>query len=195
MLFQSENDILVLKKINAAKISAARNVHKQSLEREYVPVYFRRNGKQAAIAWLIAIVVGIAAFIAAQGFGIVALVAVEIITLVSLIVFGRLVRAPTSEGRELLDEIEGFKLYMSVAERDELKSLRSPDAPPVLDAERYEAMLPYAVALEVEDAWTQKFTAAAGAAAVQQAQQGMGWYRGAARSPISAASATRSAPG
>ena len=34
------------------------------------------------------------------------------------------------------------------------------------------------MALEVEDAWTGKFTAAAGAAAVAAATAGISWYRG-----------------
>jgi uncharacterized membrane protein len=97
--------------------------------------------------------------------------------LVVLVTFAFLVRAPTKEGRALLDEIEGLKLYMKVAERQELASMKGPDEP-VLDAKRYEAMLPYAVALEVEDAWTDKFTAAVGAAAALQATQHMHWYTG-----------------
>jgi hypothetical protein len=60
---------------------------------------------------------------------------------------------------------------LSVAERDELAHMQGPGAPAVLDAARYERLLPFAVALEVEGAWTAKFTAAAGAA-------GIGWYRG-----------------
>lgn len=102
--------------------------------------------------------------------------------LVSLIVFGRLIRAPTIEGRALLDEIEGLKLYMSVAERQELASMQSPDEPP-LDAKRYEGMLPFAVALDVEEAWTKKFTLAVGAAAAAAAANNIGWYSG--RGPIS----------
>ncbi len=89
-----------------------------------------------------------------------------------------LVRAPTAEGRALLDEIEGLKLYLSVAERDELARMSGPDAPPHLDAKRYESLLPFAVALEVEDAWTEKFTAAVGAAAAAAATNSIGWYRG-----------------
>jgi uncharacterized membrane protein YgcG len=100
-----------------------------------------------------------------------------------LIVFARLIRAPTLEGRALLDEIEGLKLYLSVAERNELASMRGPGEPPLLDAERYEGLLPFAVALEVEDAWTNKFTAAAGAAAAAEAASRMSWYSG--RGPIS----------
>jgi hypothetical protein len=89
-----------------------------------------------------------------------------------------LVRAPTLEGRKLMDEIEGLKLYLSVAERDELKSLQGPGSPPALDAQRYETLLPYAVALEVEEAWTNKFTLAVGAAAAAVAANNISWYRG-----------------
>ena len=53
-----------------------------------------------------------------------------------------------------------------------------PDAPPVLDAKRYERLLPYAVALDVEEAWTKKFTLAVGAAAAAAATQAISWYRG-----------------
>jgi uncharacterized membrane protein len=77
-----------------------------------------------------------------------------------------------------MDEIEGFKLYLSVAERQEIAQMRGPDGPPQLDAGRYEAFLPYAVALEVEDAWTKKFTAAVGAAAAAEAASRMTWYNG-----------------
>ena len=112
------------------------------------------------------------------------IVGVLVLMVATVILFGRLVRAPTKDGRALLDEIEGLKLYLSVAERDELERLPAPGAPPALDAKRYETLLPYAVALEVEDAWTKKFTAAAGAAAVAAATAGIAWYRGSGTSSL-----------
>jgi hypothetical protein len=51
-------------------------------------------------------------------------------------------------------------------------------APPPVDADRFEALLPYAVALGVEEAWTAKFTAAVGEAAASAATQSIGWYHG-----------------
>jgi uncharacterized membrane protein len=54
----------------------------------------------------------------------------------------------------------------------------APDTEPVLDAARYEALLPYAVALEVEDAWTRHFTDAVGVEAAEAATRGIGWYHG-----------------
>ena len=95
-----------------------------------------------------------------------------------VIAFAVLVEAPTLEGRKLLDEIAGLNLYLSVAERDELAGTKGPSAPPPLDAERYEALLPYAVALDVEEAWTKKFTTAVGAAAAAEATARMAWYHG-----------------
>jgi uncharacterized membrane protein YgcG len=180
-LFRSGNT-LVLKNTSAATMSAARTAHTKDLEEEYQPLYFRRNGKKVGIAALIAIASGIAAFVASGGFGVQLIVAVLVLMLISLFVFGYLIKAPTREGRALLDEIEGLKLYLSVAERDELKSMKGPNEP-MLDAARYETLLPFAVALEVEDAWTKKFTAAAGAAAAAQAANSMSWYHG--RGPIS----------
>jgi uncharacterized membrane protein YgcG len=182
-LFPGGKDSLVLKNTNAEIVKKARDAHTELLTREYQPRYFKRNGRKVGIAWLIAIVTGIVAFIGSGGFGIPAIVAVMVVMLVTLIVFARLIRAPTLEGRALLDEIEGLKLYLSVAERDELASMRGPDEPPLLDAERYEGLLPFAVALEVEDAWTKKFTAAVGAAAAAEAASRMMWYSG--RGPIS----------
>ena len=96
--------------------------------------------------------------------------------LATLVVFGRLVRAPTTLGRELLDQITGFELYLTVAERDEIERLPAPGGPPVLDAKRYETLLPFAVALKVEEAWTAKFTAAVAG--------GISWYHGSGASDL-----------
>ena len=182
MLFRAGSP-LVLKNTNATVVAGARDAHRKHLDNEYQPRYFKRHGKKVAIAWLIGIVTGIAAFVSSGGFGIPVIIGIAVLMFISLGIFGYLIKAPTQEGRQLLDEIEGLKLYMSVAERDELKSMKGPDAPPVLDAVRYEALLPFAVALAVEDAWTKKFTAAAGAAAAAQAANSMGWYSG--HGPIS----------
>lgn len=176
-LFPGGKKSLELKNTNAAIVSKAREAHSKALDAEFQPRYFKRNGKKVGIAVLAGVVTMGLAFILSGGYGIPAIIAIGVLMLISIVVFGRLVRAPTQEGRELLDEIEGLKLYMSVAERQELASMRGPDEP-ALDAKRYEMLLPFAVALEVEDAWTKKFTAAAGAAAAAAAASNMGWYHG-----------------
>ena len=68
-------------------------------------------------------------------------------------VFYHLLKAPTLRGRKLMDKIEGFKLYLSVAEKDRLKLLNPPEKTPRL----FEHYLPYALALDVEQEWCEQF--------------------------------------
>lgn len=182
-LFKHGEQSLELKSTNAATISSARNDHKKALDAEFQPRYFHRNTRSVVYAVGIALLTAVVAAAASGGFGMPAIAFIVVAMVIALIVFGRLVRAPTIEGRDLLEETDGLALYLSVAERQELAQMPGPGEPPVLDAKRYEELLPYAVALEVEDAWTKKFTAAVGAAAAAEAASRMSWYRGS--SPIS----------
>ncbi|HEV7456607.1 MAG TPA: DUF2207 domain-containing protein [Roseococcus sp.] len=89
--------------------------------------------------------------------------------------FLHLLRAPTAEGRRALDEIEGTRLYLTVAEADRLRFHNPPDRTPA----HFEAMLPYAVALGVETAWTVQFSEVL--ARADRGEQGSyrpGWYAG-----------------
>lgn len=173
-------DTLVLEKDNATQLQSAIGAQKKTLEDAYAGKMFQRNLGSVGIAALIGVGGLVLAFALSGGGGIPLIIAVGVLVAAALIAFGILVRAPTPEGRKLLDEIAGLKLYLGVAERDELARMPGPDAPPLLDAERYQALLPYAVALEVEEAWTRKFTLAVGAAAAAAATAtaGMAWYHG-----------------
>lgn len=88
-------------------------------------------------------------------------------------IFALLLRAPTQKGRALLDKIEGFKLYMSVAEKDEINTMNPPEKTP----EIFEKYLPYALALDVEQKWAEKFAAVIEAAAAAGAYE-PDWYSG-----------------
>src|SRR5690606_36534491 len=123
-------------------------------------------------AFLITAATAVLAFMLSGGNGIPFIMLIVVLMVGTSFLFARLFRAPTTEGRALLDEIEGLRLYLGVAEREELAGLQGPDEPMQLDAARYEALLPYAVALDVEEAWTQKFTMAVGAAAAAAATAG-----------------------
>ncbi|WP_147652857.1 DUF2207 domain-containing protein [Vulcaniibacterium gelatinicum] len=169
---------LELKNTNARTMQAAQQVHRKALDRRYQPELFRRNeGDLMKAVGLGASGTALAWFLAA-GAGEIAVLVVAAAMVAVLVAFAWLVRAPTPAGRRLLDESEGFRLYLGVAEREELARMPGPGAPPPLDAQRYEQLLPYAVALEVEDAWTEQFTRAVGAAAAAQAASNITWYRG-----------------
>jgi uncharacterized membrane protein YgcG len=169
---------LVLKNTNASTVSGAKSAHSSAIGHVMEPRYYKQNTGSIAKALLIGAAPVLLAFWLSGEAGKAAVVVIGILMVITLIIFGRLVKAPTIEGRKLMDEVEGLKLYLSVAERDELARMKGPDAPPALDDKRYEMLLPYAVALEVEEAWTEKFTAAVGAAAAAEASRRIGWYHG-----------------
>jgi uncharacterized membrane protein YgcG len=66
-----------------------------------------------------------------------------------------LMKAPTELGRKVMDQLEGLRLYLETAESDRLNS-----GAPEITKDRFEALLPYAVALDVEKPWAQAFEAA-----------------------------------
>ena len=62
-------------------------------------------------------------------------------------------KAPSRSGRRIMDSIEGFREYLSVAEEDRLDALNPPEKTPEL----FEKFLPYAVALDVSELWVRQF--------------------------------------
>jgi uncharacterized membrane protein YgcG len=91
-------------------------------------------------------------------------------------IFYHLMKAPTLAGRKILDQIEGFKLYLSVAEKDRLNLENPPERTPEL----FEKFLPYALALGVEQRWSEQFTQILATATVgtRGASYSPGWYQG-----------------
>ncbi|MFT3988634.1 DUF2207 domain-containing protein [Aestuariivirga sp.] len=89
------------------------------------------------------------------------------------VVFLHLLRAPTVSGRTLLDQLEGFRMYMKTAEEKRLDMLNPPEKTPEL----FERYLPYALALDCENEWNAKFASVLAAAAVAGAAAPL-WYSG-----------------
>jgi len=77
------------------------------------------------------------------------------VSLVGLFVYRYLIIQPTKEKLALQAEIEGFKMYLDMAEKDRLDILN----PPELTPEHFEELLPYAYALGLENRWSDKFKA------------------------------------
>jgi uncharacterized membrane protein len=88
--------------------------------------------------------------------------------------FSFLMRAPTPNGRLVMDEIEGFKMYLDTAEQDRLDRMRSP----ALTPEVFESFLPYAYALGVENTWCERFAREMPEEIRQQTGYHPSWYRG-----------------
>lgn len=82
----------------------------------------------------------------------------------------------TREGREVMDGIDGLRLYLELAEKDRMALAGAPSMSP----SHYETLLPYAVALGVEKAWSNRFEVVLAEARTTdtQGQYHPAWYAG-----------------
>ena len=96
------------------------------------------------------------------------------------VVFFFLLKRPTLAGRKLMDEIEGFRMYLGAAEQERLQFMHPPEQTPQL----FEKFLPYAMALDVENEWNEKFTSVLAAASTAgETSYRPRWYRGSSWQP------------
>jgi len=177
-------DSLLLDDQYHTTLQAAKKAQEQELQRKYRESFFHINFGWHFLGLVLSVLTisvvifalsndglfGIEWFVVTPGGW--ATVAVAFAVLVVNGPFAKLLKAPTREGRRRLDEIEGFKLYLDVAEGDELKLAGAPRKTPGL----FEAYLPFALALGVSQRWSEKF------AEVFRTQAATGyapdWYRG-----------------
>jgi uncharacterized membrane protein YgcG len=91
------------------------------------------------------------------------------------VVFVYLIRSFTPEGRRLMDEVEGFRQFLTAVDGDRLQREGAPAKTPAL----FERCLPYALALGVEQAWARQFEGVLAQAATAGATGGgysPAWY-------------------
>lgn len=72
--------------------------------------------------------------------------------LVINLIFYHLMRSPTSAGRDLLNQLEGFKLFFHTTEKLRFAAL----APPEMNSDLLDRYVPYAIALSEETAWGER---------------------------------------
>ncbi|MET3926411.1 DUF2207 domain-containing protein [Devosia sp. 2618] len=98
------------------------------------------------------------------------------------VIFAVLMRAPTIQGRKVMDQIDGLKLYLDTAEKNRMNIVGEPP----MTISRFERLLPYAIALGVEKPWAEHFEAELARNAVSDIERGTVyspyWYSGSAGS-------------
>ena len=168
----SGRDRIALEQENHAELGEAKKAHKDSLASDYKQHYFKFNGLLNIPAILVLIVT--AALSLSQGPSVFSILAIVMMA-VTTIVFATIMRRPTLRGRKLLDEIIGFQDYLEIAEKHEMELRNPPEKTPQL----FEKYLPFALALGVDQRWSEKF-----AEILRNAQMGDGspyqptWYGG-----------------
>ena len=155
-LFNQLGDTVNFSNNNYRQIQAAITSFQGRLKSRYNKKYFSLNSSYMTVGILVSIALMVLVFFfsarSISGFQPILLIP-GILFIFLHIIFSHLLKAPTTLGRKLMDDIEGFKLYLEVAEKDELNFRNPPQKTPEL----FEELLPYALALDVEQAWSQKF--------------------------------------
>ena len=154
-------------------VKEARQMLERELQLLYVERIFSRNqGSLAVGALAIAGTLGAMFLLDAP---LLALFVIGILAFVMLIGFYNWLPAYSVAGRRLEDEIVGLKQYLGIAEKDDMarQEVLNASAPPKTPQE-FSRFLPYAVALDVEKTWADRFARALGIAAVTAAVSD--WY-------------------
>ena len=151
------------------EVGIARSELQQELRQLYEEKAFSKNQGSLAIGVLLgASTLGLMFVLNAA---IVAIAVIAFLSVACLFAFHRWLPAYSAAGRQLEDEIDGLRQYLGVAERDELSRKKAPPKTP----EEFSKFLPYAVALDVEKTWADRFAIALGSAAVATAVSD--WYQ------------------
>jgi len=147
-----DDDVVTLKQLNHELLGNARSEHKRSLKADYKQKYFRTNGALNIPAVVIVLVSTVLALKAGNGPTFL-VIATVILMFLTMIFFAIIMKRPTMRGRQLLDEMLGFKDYLEIAEKEELNLRNPPEKTPAL----FETYLPFALALGVDQQWSERF--------------------------------------
>jgi hypothetical protein len=162
-LVPDRKSVQVLAKAYDPAIAKAREAYATGLALHFGEQLFSKNHGSFAAGMFLAF--GVFALALMQGAPDTALFVLAAMMALMLILFKRWLPAYSVRGRKLQDHIEGLRQYLSVAEADDLKRMKAPPQTP----QEFAKLLPYAVALEVEETWADRFAATLGAAAVSAA--------------------------
>ena len=148
----AEGSSVELDNANHEVLGKARSAHRKSLKADYNKHYFRTNVALNIPAALIVLVSSLIALNIGRGPGVLVIAGIAL-SILTIVFFAVIMRRPTMRGRKLLDEMLGFKDFLEIAEKDELNLRNPPEKTPQL----FEALLPFALALGVDQQWAERF--------------------------------------
>lgn len=76
-----------------------------------------------------------------------------LVSMYSLVLYKYLIEQPTIDKLKLQSMVEGFRMYLTSPNEEKIRNFKAPE----MTSERFERLLPYALALDVDDTWSEKF--------------------------------------
>jgi uncharacterized membrane protein YgcG len=151
--FFDDSDMFEIKQKTYKKMMKCERELSIGLNKEHGNIYFESNGKYIAKgAGVASVAILIIIILRSFQSGMATLIAVLCLVAITSIFF-RIIPRRTVLGRQVQDEIEGFKMFLSVTEKDRMNFHNPPERTPEL----FEKFLPFALALGVENKWAEQF--------------------------------------
>ena len=126
-----------------------RGKHKNSQKKSFCSIAETWGNILIWLAGVIVIIAVLVIYFIISSASLALLLFLELIMVFLNDLFFHLLKAPTLAGRKVLDQIDGFRQYMDVAEKDDISRLN----PPEKTIEIFEKFLPYAIAFDMEKNW------------------------------------------
>jgi uncharacterized membrane protein YgcG len=167
----AKGDVVDLHKINHKVIGGAMQAHRRALRLNNHKIHFQLNSGRLVPAFLM-FTVTVALVESTSGVTVLS-GAVLGLAVILMVVFYHLLKSATPRGRALMDRLDGFRLYLKVAEQDALELRDAPRKTPEL----FEKYLPFALALDVEYSWAEQFADVFARVGPQDEYQ-PSWYHG-----------------
>lgn len=171
---------------NAENIQRAILASKERLEGDYQPRFFVSNTGYLLTGILLSVGAAVLTFFAAaSGSAMQFLAPVVVIVVLGIMsaVFASTLKSYTLEGRALADQVSGFRMYLATTEKDRMNLLNPPERTP----EIFEKYLPYALALDVEQRWSEQFASVFARMAAEGRPYAPAWYYGLYWNPVNPA--------
>lgn len=152
-LFPWGKEALDVSKVNSGVASAVQKLKTNTFKSLQKKKLFGKNPATVRSIWMgIGFFVLFASIYIIAIFGILSGIAM-LASAIIVIAFGWFMPRMTKKGAIVREKIEGFKLFLSVTEKDRIKFHNAPETRP----EQFERFLPAAVAFGVEEQWAKHF--------------------------------------
>lgn len=177
----STNDKIILDGKYNKEIADMMQSYKSSLNKQFKPLLEEgQNLKFHILPWLALVlyIVALTYFISNDFMHFEANKYALIITIpllsISYIIYAIQIVRPSERKLELKSYIEGLKMYLDIAEEKRIQFFN----PPELTPEKFEELLPYAIALDMEEVWGEKFEKKLLSSTIQPEVYQPVWYTG-----------------
>jgi len=172
-LFTGGEKRIELDQANYEKFQNARKALETKVKKRFGNVYFSLNLGKSTIGLIFSILIGFIFWFQFANYKTFALFFIFVLIIMN-IVFWKIMPARSLMGRKIMDHIEGFKMFLKVADEDVLKKYYPDGRTPAL----YEKYFPYAMALDMESEWGSQFEEAFKNLEQKGEEYSPSWYSG-----------------